>query len=292
MLDNLMNTEKITTYATDWGLNLLFALVIFIIGRWVVQGVVAVVRRVLNRTGMDEMLSHFVLSILHGVLLLVIVIAALNRLGVDTTSLVALIGAAGLAIGLSLQDSLKNFAAGVMLIVFRPFKAGDFVEAGGTTGVVEKINIFSSTFRTPDNREIIVPNGAIYADVITNYSARETRRIDLLVGISYDDDIRKAKAVAEAVVKADPRVLADPEPVIAVADLADSSVNLHIRPWVKTADYFLTMCELKEKIKIAYDDNGISIPYPQTDLHVHQAAPSVLAPAAPAGSKPAQLESD
>ncbi|KAA3654659.1 MAG: mechanosensitive ion channel family protein [Proteobacteria bacterium] len=292
MLENLMNTEKLTAYATDWGLNLLFALVIFIVGRWLVGGAVAIARRVLGRTGMDEMLSHFVLSILHGVLLLVIVIAALNRLGVDTTSLVALIGAAGLAIGLSLQDSLKNFAAGVMLIVFRPFKAGDFVEAGGTTGVVEKINIFSSTFRTPDNREIVVPNGAIYADVITNYSARETRRIDLLVGISYDDDIRKAKAVAEAVVKADPRVLADPAPVIAVADLADSSVNLHIRPWVKTPDYFLTMCELKEKIKIAYDDNGISIPYPQTDLHVHQAAPSVLAPAAPTGAKREQLESD
>lgn len=292
MLENLMNTEKVTAYATDWGLNLLFALMIFIVGRWVVRGAVAVARRVLNRTGMDEMLSHFVLSILHGVLLLVIVVAALNRLGVDTTSLVALIGAAGLAIGLSLQDSLKNFAAGVMLIVFRPFKAGDFVEAGGTTGVVEKINIFSSTFRTPDNREIIVPNGAIYADVITNYSARETRRIDLLIGISYDDDIRKAKAVAEAVVMADERVLTDPAPVIAVADLADSSVNLHIRPWVKTPDYFLTMCELKEKIKIAYDEAGISIPYPQTDLHVHQTAPSVLAPAAPAGTKPAPRESD
>ncbi|MCB1952123.1 MAG: mechanosensitive ion channel [Rhodocyclaceae bacterium] len=291
MLEKIMNPEAVAGYATDWGLNLLFALLIFFAGRWLVRGVVAVVRRVLSRSGMDDMLSHFVLSILHGVLLLVIVVAALNRLGVDTTSLVALIGAAGLAIGLSLQDSLKNFAAGVMLIVFRPFKAGDFVEAGGTTGVVEKINIFSSTFRTPDNREIIVPNGAIYADVITNYSARETRRIDLLIGISYDDDIRKAKAVAEAVIKADPRVLVDPAPVIAVADLADSSVNLHIRPWVKTPDYFLTMCELKEKIKIAYDENGISIPYPQTDLHVHQAAPSVLAPAA-AGTKPAQLESD
>ena len=291
MLEKIMNPEAVAGYATDWGLNLLFALLIFFAGRWLVRGVVAVVRRVLSRSGMDDMLSHFVLSILHGVLLLVIVVAALNRLGVDTTSLVALIGAAGLAIGLSLQDSLKNFAAGVMLIVFRPFKAGDFVEAGGTTGVVEKINIFSSTFRTPDNREIIVPNGAIYADVITNYSARETRRIDLLIGISYDDDIRKAKAVAEAVIKADPRVLVDPAPVIAVADLADSSVNLHIRPWVKTPDYFLTMCELKEKIKIAYDENGISIPYPQTDLHVHQAAPSVLAPAA-VGAKVAQLESD
>lgn len=281
MLETLMNTEAIAAYARSWGINLVFAVLIFIVGRWVVKGAVAVARRVLGRAGMDEMLSHFVLSILHGVLLLVITIAALNQLGVDTTSLVALIGAAGLAIGLSLQDSLKNFAAGVMLIVFRPFKAGDFVEAGGTTGVVEKINIFSSTFRTPDNREIVVPNGAIYAGVITNYSARETRRIDLLVGISYDDDIRQAKAVAEAVLAADERVLADPEPVVAVASLGDSSVNLHIRPWVKTADYFMAMCELTEKIKIAFDENGISIPYPQTDLHVRQVIPAATPAFAP-----------
>lgn len=263
-MDNVLNT------AGDWAINVLFALAIFFIGRQVAKLIIKVCRRVLSRSRMDEMLVNFVLSILSGVLLLIVIVAALDRLGVDTTSLVALIGAAGLAIGLSLQDSLKNFAAGVMLVVFRPFKAGDFVEAAGTSGVVETISIFSSTFRTPDNRSIIIPNGAIYSDVITNYSARDTRRIDLVIGISYDDDIRKAKEVAEAVIKGDERVLEDPAPFIGVADLGASSVDLHIRPWVKSSDYFATMCDLKEKIKVAYDDNGISIPYPQTDLHVHQ----------------------
>ncbi|QID19618.1 mechanosensitive ion channel [Nitrogeniibacter mangrovi] len=259
--------------AGAWLINLAIALVIFFLGRYAVKLIVSIARRMLARSSMDEMLANFVLSILTGVLLLVVIIAALDQLGVDTTSLVALIGAAGLAIGLSLQDSLKNFAAGVMLIVFRPFKAGDFVEAAGTQGVVETISIFSSTFRTPDNRTIVIPNGAIYSGVITNYSARETRRIDLIIGISYDDDIRKAKDVAAAVLEAEPRVLDDPAPVIAVAELGASSVDLHIRPWVKSADYFATMCDLKEAIKIAYDDNGISIPYPQTDLHVHQVLP-------------------
>lgn len=263
-MDNVLNT------AGDWAINVLFALVIFFIGRQVAKLIIRITRRILSRSRMDEMLVNFILSILSGVLLLVVIIASLDRLGVDTTSLVALIGAAGLAIGLSLQDSLKNFAAGVMLIIFRPFKAGDFVEAAGTSGVVETISIFSSTFRTPDNRSIIIPNGAIYSDVITNYSARDTRRIDLVIGISYDDDIRKAKDVAEAVIKADERVLDDPAPFIGVAELGASSVDLHIRPWVKSVDYFATMCDLKEKIKVAYDENGISIPYPQTDLHVHQ----------------------
>jgi len=263
-MDNVLNT------AGDWAINVLLALAIFFIGRQVAKLIVELVRRILARSSMDEMLVNFIISILSGVLLLVVIIAALDRLGVDTTSLVALIGAAGLAVGLSLQDSLKNFAAGVMLIIFRPFKAGDFVEAAGTSGVVETISIFSSTFRTPDNRSVIIPNGAIYSGVITNYSARDTRRIDLVIGISYDDDIRKAKEVAEAVLEAEERVLDDPAPFIGVAELGASSVDLHIRPWVTSADYFATMCDLKEKIKVAYDENGISIPFPQTDLHVHQ----------------------
>ena len=273
MLENvkeiLTNTAWIDAYAIPMAINIGLAVLIFVVGRWLARGVSVVVRRVLNRSKLDVMLVDFVLSILNGVLLLVVAIAALNRLGVDTTSLVALIGAAGLAIGLSLQDSLKNFAAGVMLVVFRPFRAGDFVEAAGTSGVVERISIFSSTFRTVDNREIIIPNGAIYAGVITNFSARSTRRIDLKIGIGYDDDIRKAKSVLEHVLLSDARVLADPAPVIAVADLGASSVDLHIRPWVNSADYFAASCDLKEAIKLAFDENGISIPYPQTDMHVH-----------------------
>ncbi len=270
MIEQFADLNWINKYALPWGINLLFAVGIFVVGRWVAKGVVAVARKLLGRARLDDILVNFVATILNGVLLLVVVVAALDRLGVDTTSLVAIIGAAGLAIGLALQDSLKNFAAGVMLIVFRPFKAGDFVEAGGTQGVVEKISIFSSIFRTPDNREITVPNGAIYADVITNYSARHTRRIDLVFGIGYGDDIRRAKTIIESVLKEDARILADPAPFIGVAQLGASSVDLHVRPWVATTDYFATSCELKERIKIAFDDNGISIPFPQMDVHHHR----------------------
>lgn len=272
MFDSLLSANWIEQYALPWSINLLFALGIFIGGRWIARGIIGIVRRVLLRARLDDILVNFIISILSGILLLVVIIAALDRLGVDTTSLVALIGAAGLAIGLALQDSLKNFAAGVMLIVFRPFRAGDFVEAGGTQGVVEKINIFSSTFRTPDNREIIVPNGSIYSGVITNYSTRGTRRIDLVFSISYDDDIRKARSVIESVLAAEPRLLADPAPFIGVADLAAHSVDLHVRPWVNTSDYFATMCDLREKVKLAFDDNGLTIPYPQMDIHPSQPA--------------------
>jgi small conductance mechanosensitive channel len=284
MLEQITNLDWIERYALPWGINFLFALGIFVAGRWVARGIVALIKRLLARGRFDPILANFVTSILNGVLLLVVVIAALDRLGVNTTSLVALIGAAGLAIGLALQDSLKNFAAGVMLIVFRPFKAGDFVEAGGTQGVVEKINIFSSTFSTPDNREIIVPNGAIYAGVITNYSARPRRRIDLVFGIGYEDDLREAKRVIEAVLKDDPRVLADPEPYIGVAELAASSVNIHVRPWVATADYFATMNDLKEKVKLAFDEHGITIPYPQLALHRERSMAAQETSAGPVGS--------
>ncbi|MCB1907233.1 MAG: mechanosensitive ion channel [Rhodocyclaceae bacterium] len=259
--------EWLRSYVWPWAINLALAAAIFLAGRWAARLLVSVADKLLRRGGMEEMLAHFVLSILHGLMLLLVVVAALNQLGVDTTSLVAIIGAAGLAVGLSLQDSLKNFAAGVMLIVFRPFKAGDYVEAAGTMGTVEKINIFSSTFRTADNREIIIPNAAIYSGVITNYSARSQRRIDLVMSIGYGDDIRHAKGVIESVLEAEDRVLAEPEPFIGVAELGASSVNIHVRPWVASSDYFATSCDLKEKLKLAFDDNGISIPFPQMALH-------------------------
>lgn len=272
MLETLISMDGMQPLLTTWGINLIFAITIFVVGRWLARFIVLISKRLMQRAGADEILANFVLSILNGLLLMMIVIAALSKLGVNTASLVALIGAAGLAIGLSLQDSLKNFAAGVMLIAFRPFKAGDFVEAGGTLGVVEKINIFSSTLRTPDNREVIVPNGNIYSSVITNFSARETRRIDLVFGIGYGDDIRKAKSVIGEILEADSRVLKDPAAVIAVGELGTNSVDLIVRPWVKAGDYFTTMCDLKEVIKLAFDDHGISIPYPQLDLHLDPAA--------------------
>ncbi len=270
MQERLASSNWVDVYLWPWVINIALAVAIFLLGRWAAKLIVSVAGKLLRRGGMDEMLVHFVLSILHGLLVLLVVVAALNRLGVDTTSLVAIIGAAGLAIGLSLQDSLKNFAAGVMLIVFRPFRTGDVVEAAGTMGVVEKINIFSSTFRTPDNREIVIPNGAIYSGVITNYSARDQRRIDLVMSIGYGDDILKAKQVVESVLKAEARVLEDPAPFVGVAELGASSVDIHVRPWVASGDYFDVMCELKEKLKLAFDENGISIPFPQMDLHHHR----------------------
>jgi small conductance mechanosensitive channel len=188
-------------------------------------------------------------------------------LGINTTSLIALIGAAGLAVALSLKDSMQNFAAGVMLLVFRPFKQGDYVEAGGTAGTVKEINIFSSTFLTPDNKQVIIPNGKIYADVITNFSATGTRRVDMVFGISYEDDIAKAKGIIEDTLKAENRILKDPEYVIAVGELADSSVNFYVRPWVATSNYWNVYFDLTEKIKLEFDKNEISIPFPQMDVH-------------------------
>jgi small conductance mechanosensitive channel len=260
--------QLISDYALPWAINIAMAIVIFVVGRIVVGMIVNLCTRLMQRASMDEMLIRFLCSILRWVLLLFVIIAAIERLGVATTSLVALLGAAGLAIGLSLQGSLGNFASGVMLIVFRPFKTGDFVEVAGVSGIVEQIGIFTSTLRSADNKEVIVPNGAIYSDTITNYSARDTRRVDMVFGISYDDDIRAAKAKLEEILAADDRVLSDPEPVVALSELADSSVNFVVRPWVNTADYWAVLWDTNEKVKLAFDEAGISIPYPQMDVHV------------------------
>lgn len=262
-------TALINDYALPWGIKIALAIIIFIIGRMAVGIVVSMVRRVLTARGMDEILISFLTSILRWVLLLFVIIAALSQLGVDTTSLVALLGAAGLAIGLSLQSSLSNFASGVMLIIFRPFTKGDFVEAGGTTGVIDKINIFTTTMTTPDNKEVIVPNGSVIDNNITNYSARDTRRVDMVFGISYDDDIRKAKKLLEEIVAADDRVLPTPAPVVALSALADSSVNFIVRPWVKTPDYWAVLWATNEAVKLKFDEAGISIPYPQMDVHMN-----------------------
>jgi len=254
-------------YVVPWAIQIGMAIAIFIIGRIVAGIIVNIVRKLLEKAGTDEMLTNFVCSISKAVLMLFIIIAALNQLGVDTTSFIALIGAAGLAIGLSLQSTLQNFAAGVMLILFKPFKLGDFVEAGGSTGVVEKITIFSTIMKTGDNREVIVPNGAIYGGTITNNSARDTRRIDMVFGIGYDDDIKKAKELLNEILAADERILKEPAPLVAVAELADSSVNFNVRPWVKSGDYWGVLFDVTETVKLTFDENKISIPYPQMDVH-------------------------
>ena len=259
-------------YVVPWSINIALAIVIFLVGRLIAKGLVKVLERVLRNAKVDSMLIEFTGSIAKAVLLLFVIIASLDMLGVNTTSLIAMLGAAGLAVGLALQGSLQNFAAGVMLIIFRPFKLGNYVEAGGTVGTVEKITIFNTVFRSPDNREITVPNGAIYGGTIVNFSARETRRIDMAFGIGYGDDIKKAKDILMKAMESDERVLKDPAPVVALVELADSSVNFVVWPWVKRDDYWNVKCDLTEKIKSALDENGISIPFPQMDVHMNQAA--------------------
>ncbi len=257
-------------YVFPWSIRIATALAIFLIGRWIAKRLVSTIGKLTRRGGMDDMLSNFLGHILYTVFLVVVVIAALDHLGVQTTSLLAIFGAAGLAIGLALKDSLANFSSGVMLILFRPFKVGDFIEAAGTAGVVECVNIFNTVLRTGDNREVIVPNGQIYGGTIINVTARPTRRIDMVFGIGYEDDIRTAKRLIEEVIASDERILADPAPVITVAELGDSSVNLNVRPWVKTGDYWAVRSDLLQNIKAAFDANGISIPFPQRDVHLHQ----------------------
>ncbi|MDN3648452.1 mechanosensitive ion channel [Reinekea marina] len=249
-------------------LSLALALAIFFVGR-IIAGILAtVVQKLMIRAQVEAILVDFVVGIVRSVLILFVIIASLAQLGVDTTSLVALLGAAGIAVGLALKDSLQNFASGVMLILFRPFKAGDFVEAGGAMGVIEKISIFSTLMRTVDNKEIIIPNGNIYGGNITNFSARETRRVDMVFGIGYESDLKLAKQILLDLVKNDERVLEEPEPVIAVSELADSSVNFIVRPWVKSADYWGLYWDMQEKVKLAFDEAGISIPFPQMDVHI------------------------
>jgi small conductance mechanosensitive channel len=264
-----METSNIIeTVVLPWGIKIALAIAIFYIGRIVVAAVVKVAGKFMSARDMDEILVKFLSSILRWVLLLFVVIAALSQLGIDTTSLVALLGAAGLAIGLSLQSSLANFAAGVMLIVFRPFTKGDFVEVAGTSGSVDNISIFTTTLTTPDNKEVIVPNGSVIGNNIVNYSARPTRRVDMVFGIGYGDDIKKAKELLEQIVAADTRVLAEPAPVVALGELADSSVNFLVRPWVNAENYWSVLWDTTETVKLKFDEAGISIPYPQMDVHL------------------------
>lgn len=250
--------------------NVLVAIAIYVIGKWIAGHIVRLIDKGMELRKMDPVLRGFLSAILGTVFTFVIILIAVEQLGINTTSLLALLGAAGLAVGLALKDSLSNFAAGVMLILFKPFKIGDFVEAGGISGIVEKIEVFNTIFRSGDNKEIIVPNAQIYGNTITNYSAKPTRRIDMIIGISYDDDMRKARDLILETINADERVLKDPEPVVAVHELADSSVNFVVRPWVATGDYWPTRWALTQAIKEKFDANDITIPYPQRDVYVHQ----------------------
>ncbi|KPK55297.1 MAG: mechanosensitive ion channel protein MscS [Gammaproteobacteria bacterium SG8_31] len=268
----LTDPTLIQRFLIPWAIRLGVALAIFIIGKWIAGIITRAVQRIMGKAGMDAMLARFLGNILYAVLLVAVIIAAVDQLGVNTTSLLAVFGAAGLAVGLALQNSLSNFSAGVMLIIFRPFKVGDFIEAAGVTGVVEEVQIFNTLLKTPDNREIIVPNGQIYSGTITNFSARDTRRIDLVFGIGYDDDIKKAKQLIEQIMTADDRILKEPAAAVALGELADSSVNINVRPWVKSENYWPVRADLLENVKAAFDANGISIPFPQRDVHMKPAS--------------------
>jgi small conductance mechanosensitive channel len=260
----------IESYVVPWGIKLVAALLIFVVGKWLAGRVTRLLGRAMGRaTRLDVTLINFIENIVYGVLLVVVVLAALGQLGIEVTSLIAILGAAGLAVGLALKDSLSNFAAGVMIMIFRPFRAGDFIEAAGSAGVVDEVQLFVTLMHTGDNRRIIVPNSHILGGTIVNVSALTTRRIDLVIGIGYDDNIGQARDLIMSVLQADERVLADPAPAVAVAELGDSSVNLNVRPWVASGDYWPARADLLERIKLVLDENGISIPYPQVDQHVH-----------------------
>ncbi|MDH3442132.1 MAG: mechanosensitive ion channel [Gammaproteobacteria bacterium] len=226
-------------------------------------------RRLLQSQQVDKILETFVCNLAYWTVMIFVIIAAISQIGIETTSLIAVMGAAGLAVGLALQGSLSNFAAGVLIVVFRPYRVGDFVEAAGISGSVEQVQILTTVLRTGDNKQIIVPNSQIMGSIITNYSANDTRRVDMTIGVSYDDNLDKVRATLEELIDADARILKDPEPLIAVSALADSSVNFTVRPWVKTGDYWGVMFDLTEAIKKRFDKEGISFPFPQQDVHLY-----------------------
>lgn len=265
-------TQQGLDFASNFVMNLIAAAAIFYIGRWIARIIVRVCRSLMAKANVDETLISFITNIVYWALTVVVILAALEQLGVDTTSVAAVMAAAGLAVGLALQDSLSNFASGVMLILFKPFKLGDFIDAGGVKGVVESIQIFNTVLRTPDNVQIIVPNRDISGGSITNFSAKDTRRVDLVIGCGYSDDLRQVKEFLEQTLAGDDRILDEPAPIVAVDELGSSSVNFVVRPWVKSADYWDVKWELIESIKLGFDDRGFNFPFPSRDVYMHQEA--------------------
>ncbi|MFZ7216500.1 mechanosensitive ion channel family protein [Avibacterium avium] len=266
-MDNFLNE-----YVISYGTKILLALVIYLIGKRIARLFSRLLSKGVYHSTKDEMLQSFVESISYFLFLLMVIIAALSQLGINTSSLVALIGAAGLAIGLALQNSLQNFAAGVMILIFKPFRKDDVVESGGIVGKVEQIGLLFLELRTGDNKTILIPNGKVFGDSITNYSSNATRRIDFIFDIAYKSNIEQAKAIVADILAQDPRVLKDPEPTIAVGALAANSVQLVVRPWVNTADYWAVHFDVTEKVKLAFDQAGIEIPFPQMNIHLPENA--------------------
>lgn len=259
-----------TGVALQWADKVWPALLLLIVGLWLVKRVKNVLVRLLQKKNMDEAAASFIGQIAHSVLLIILFIAVLSEIGVDTTSLIAALGAAGLAVALALKGSMENLAAGILLVSQRPFKKGDFVEGAGVSGSVEKITMLNTCLKTPDNKLIVVPNSSLVNGNLTNFSANPTRRLDLIVGVSYSDDIRLVKETLKEIIAGEPRGKTDPEPLVAVSELADSSVNFTVRVWVDAGDYWVVKWDLTEKIKLTFDEKGISIPFPQRDVHLYQ----------------------
>ncbi|MGD8385888.1 MAG: mechanosensitive ion channel [Desulfobacteraceae bacterium] len=253
-----------------YGIKVIAAIVIYVIGRWVAGLCQRIVDKIMAKREVDPTVASFVGKLTYIGLLVFFILAALGQLGIQTTSFIAVIGAAGLAIGLALQGSLANFAAGFLLLIFRPFRVGDYIEGGGTAGTVEKIQLFTTQLKTPDNKTVIVPNSGMTGGNIVNFSSKGTRRVDMVFGIGYSDDIDRARSVIEEVIASDERVLKDPAPVVALFELGDSSVNFVARPWVNAADYFTVLWDITEKVKKRFDEEGISIPFPQRDVHLYE----------------------
>lgn len=262
--------KQLQVIASQYGLQVIGALATLIIGIWIAKILAKYTSKVLQKRKVDETLSKFLVSLIRIGLITFVLISAASQIGIQTTSFVALIGAAGLAIGFALQGSLSNLAAGVMLIIFKPVKVGDYIEGGGSAGSVEAVGIFVTTLVTPDNKVISVPNSTLTSGNITNYSSKDTRRVDMVFGIGYSDDIDKAKNAIQSVLESDSRILKEPAPQIVVSELGDSSVNFNVRPWVNTSDYWDVYFDTTEKIKKKFDEQNISIPFPQRDVHMYQ----------------------
>ncbi len=260
---------SIQVLAITYGTKIVAAVIVFLVGRFIAKWLTRVVAKILEKQEIDTTLVKFLENVVYYVLIVAVLVAAAGQLGINVTSFLTILGAASLAVGLALKDSLSNFAAGVMLILFRPFRVGDLIDLGSASGTVEEITVFNTIINTADNKRQIIPNSIVASGSITNVNANETRRVDLVAGIGYEDDIRKAKELLEKIVAEEELVLKDPAPKIAVSELADSSVNFVVRPWVKTEDYWTAYFNLTEQIKLQFDEHGISIPYPQQDVHLH-----------------------
>lgn len=269
-INKFIEDANIIELLTSGLINLLIALIIFVVGKWIARAVQNTLEKLLRKREVDEVLVDFLGNIVFALVIIVAVVAAFDTLGIPATSFMAIIGAAGLAIGLALKDSLSNFASGVMLVLFRPFTKGNFIEAGGITGTVDEIRLVSTTLTTPDNKLITVPNSMMYTNAITNYSAKDTRRVDMVIGVGYNDDLKVAAGVLAKICQDHPMILDDPGTNIFINNLGDSSVDFVVRPWVKAEDYWTVLANVLETAKVELEAAGCNIPYPQTDVHLHQ----------------------